>query len=68
MSCSRKFNKSWYWNLGLIDNDNVDLSNIHRQSLYNSKDLKKSKVKIAAKKLKKINPKTKIKTYKIKTE
>ena len=50
--------------IGLIDNDTVNLSNIHRQSLFNSKDLKKSKVSVAAKKLKEINPKTKIKTYK----
>ena len=50
--------------IGLIDNDIVNLSNIHRQSLFNSKDVKKLKVSVAAKKLKKINPLTKIKTYK----
>ena len=49
--------------IGLIDNDIVNLSNIHRQSLFNSKDLKKPKVIVAAKKLKEINPLTKIKTY-----
>ena len=49
--------------IGLIDNDIVNLSNIHRQSLFNSKDIKKSKVSVAAKKLKEINPLTKIKTY-----
>ena len=52
--------------LGIIDSDNVDLSNIHRQSLFNSEDLKKSKVLAAKKKLKKINPKTDIDCYKIK--
>ena len=51
--------------IGLIDNDIVNLSNIHRQSLFNSKDVKKSKVNVAAKKLKEINPLTKIKTYKL---
>ena len=50
--------------IGLIDNDIVNLSNIHRQSLFTSKDIKKSKVSVAAKKLKEINPSTKIKTYK----
>ena len=50
--------------IGLIDNDIVNLSNIHRQSLFNSNDIKKSKVKVAARKLKKINPLTKVKTYK----
>ena len=49
--------------IGLIDNDIVNLSNIHRQSLFNSKDIKKSKVSVAATKLKEINPLTKIKTY-----
>ena len=39
--------------LGIIDSDSVDLSNIHRQSLYDSEDLKKSKVKCCIKKIKK---------------
>ena len=51
--------------IGLVDNDIVNLSNIHRQSLFNSKDIKKSKVIVAAKKLKDINPQTKIKTYNV---
>ena len=48
--------------IGLVDNDIVNLSNIHRQSLFNSNDLKKSKVYVAEKKLKEINPSIKIKT------
>ena len=51
--------------IGLVDNDIVNISNIHRQSLFNSKDIKKSKVNVAAKKLKDINPFTKIKVYNI---
>ncbi|MBD1164241.1 HesA/MoeB/ThiF family protein [Pelagibacterales bacterium SAG-MED13] len=51
--------------LGIVDPDNIDVSNIHRQSLYDVCDLKKSKVIIAKKKLKKINPKIKISCYKI---
>ena len=51
--------------IGLVDNDVVNLSNIHRQSLFNSRDIKKSKVSVAAKKLKDINPHIKIKTYNI---
>ena len=50
--------------LGIVDHDTVSLSNIHRQSLFNSNDVKKSKVNVAAKKLKVINPMTKIKIYK----
>ena len=51
--------------IGLVDNDIVNLSNIHRQSLFNSRDIKKSKVSVAAKKLKDINPHIKIKKYNI---
>jgi adenylyltransferase/sulfurtransferase len=51
--------------LGIVDSDNIDLSNIHRQSLYDSQDLKKVKVKVVSKKLLKINPKIKINDYNI---
>ena len=54
--------------LGIIDYDNVDLSNIHRQSLYNISDIKKSKVLVAKKKLKKINSKTNIICHKIRID
>ena len=49
--------------IGLVDNDTVNISNIHRQSLFSSKDIKKTKVSVAAKKLKDINPDTIIKKY-----
>ena len=52
--------------IGIVDNDKVSLSNLHRQSLYNVSDIGKFKVKIAKDKIKKINSKTKIKIYKIK--
>ena len=51
--------------IGIVDSDNVDLSNIHRQSLYDIGDLKKSKVLSARKKLKKINSKIKVRCHKI---
>ena len=51
--------------IGLVDDDKVNLSNIHRQSLYNTQDLKKFKVEVAQKKLRKINPNAKIVCYKI---
>jgi len=54
--------------LGIIDSDNVDLSNIHRQSLYDINDLKKAKVHAAKKKLNKINPETKINCHKIRLD
>jgi molybdopterin-synthase adenylyltransferase len=51
--------------LGIIDDDKVSLSNLHRQSLYNTSDIGKFKVKIAKDKIKKINPNIKVTTYKI---
>jgi molybdopterin-synthase adenylyltransferase len=51
--------------LGIVDNDKVALSNLHRQSLYNSSDIGKFKVKIAKNKIKKINSNTKVTTYKV---
>ena len=49
--------------LGIVDHDKVSLSNIHRQTLYTEKNVNKSKVKIAKKKLNEINPKTKINIF-----
>jgi molybdopterin/thiamine biosynthesis adenylyltransferase len=51
--------------LGIVDDDKVSLSNLHRQSLYNTFDIGKFKVKIAKNKIKKINPNTKVTIYKI---
>ena len=50
-------------NLGIIDPDKVELSNIHRQSLYNVNDIEKFKVIVTKKKLEKINPKIRISSY-----
>ena len=49
--------------LGIVDDDKVSLSNIHRQTLYTEKDVNKSKVKTAKKKLNEINSKTKINIF-----
>ena len=54
--------------LGIVDHDLVSRSNIHRQSLYNEKDLGKSKVKIAKKKLKNINSNTKVNVFNFKLD
>ena len=50
--------------IGIADFDKISLSNIHRQSLYNSKDIGKFKVDVLKKKIKSINPFTKIKSFK----
>ena len=51
--------------LGVVDDDKVSLSNLHRQSLYNTSDIGKFKVKIAKDRIKKINPNTKVTIYKV---
>ena len=38
--------------IGVVDNDKVSLSNLHRQSLYNTSDIGKFKVNIAKNKIK----------------
>jgi len=50
--------------IGIADFDKVNLSNIHRQSLYNTKDVGRYKVEVLKKKINSINPYTKVKTYK----
>ena len=51
--------------IGIVDDDKVSLSNLHRQSLYNTSDIGKFKVIVAKYKIKKINPNTKVTIYKI---
>jgi len=50
--------------IGIADHDKVSLSNIHRQSLYNSKDVGKFKVNVLKEKIKSINHLIKIKIIK----
>lgn len=42
--------------IGIVDNDVVELSNLHRQILYNHTDIGQPKAKIAAAKLQLLNP------------
>jgi len=50
--------------IGLIDHDKVELSNIHRQSMFTTKDINKHKVKVVGDRVKKINPNIKIVSFK----
>jgi len=54
--------------IGIVDNDIINLSNIHRQSLYQTIDIGKPKVKIVKDRIKLINSHTKIKTYKLRLD
>jgi len=49
--------------VGIIDYDKVSLSNLHRQSLYETSHVGKSKVQVIKKTLNRINPNTKVQTY-----
>lgn len=42
--------------IGIVDGDDVDISNLHRQILFDETDVGESKAETAAKKLKKQNP------------
>ena len=53
-------------NIGIVDYDKVELSNLNRQILFNTSDVGKFKVNQAKSKINKIYKKIKIKTFKIK--
>lgn len=50
-------------NLGIVDFDKVELSNLHRQIVHGEKDLGKSKAKSAKEKINSINNDVKVVTY-----
>lgn len=50
--------------IGIVDNDEVDLSNLQRQVLHHTTDIGRPKIDSASEKLSAINPDIKIKTYK----
>ena len=51
-------------NIGLVDNDKVDLSNLNRQIIFNHKDIGKLKVVQAKKFINNINKKIRVKIFK----
>jgi len=53
-------------NIGIVDHDKVELSNLNRQILFNTSDVGKFKVNQAKSKIIRIYRKIKIKTFKIK--
>ena len=53
-------------NIGIVDHDKVDLSNLNRQILFSTKDIGKFKVDRAKKFFQKVNKKIKINAYKTK--
>jgi adenylyltransferase/sulfurtransferase len=51
--------------LRIIDRDVIELSNLHRQTMFDESDIGQVKVEIAAKKLKKLNPDVEIESLPI---
>ena len=49
--------------IGIVDKDNVEISNLSRQIIFTTNDVKKNKSSIAIKKLKKINPSIQLKSF-----
>lgn len=49
--------------IGLVDHDLVDPTNLHRQVLYASGDLGRVKVEVAAEKLQSVNPNVRVRPY-----
>ena len=49
--------------IGIIDKDKVEDSNLARQVIFETNDIKKNKASVAVKKLKKINPNIKLQSF-----
>ena len=47
----------------IVDRDVIELSNLHRQTMFDDSDVGEIKVEVAAKKLQKLNPDVKLKHY-----
>ena len=49
--------------IGIVDKDKVEISNLSRQIIFNTNDIKKNKSSQLLSKLKKINPRYKFKPF-----
>ena len=49
--------------IGIVDKDTVEISNLSRQIIFSTSDLKKNKPSVAVKKLKKINPDLQLQSF-----
>ncbi len=61
--CSTYLVASGVGEIGLIDHDSVDVTNLHRQVIYSEEDIGKKKVNAAKNRLSKLNSFVKINTY-----
>ena len=49
--------------LGIVDGDRLDASNLHRQTLYDARDIGERKVDLAARRIAALNPSVAVRTY-----
>ena len=49
--------------IGIVDKDNVEISNLSRQIIFSTNDIKKSKSTVATNKLRKINPDIQVRSF-----
>ncbi len=49
--------------LGIVDGDRLDASNLHRQTMYDARDIGERKVDLAARRLAALNPAVKVRTW-----
>ncbi|MBB6186149.1 adenylyltransferase/sulfurtransferase [Rhodanobacter sp. MP7CTX1] len=49
--------------LGIVDGDRLDASNLHRQTLYDARDIGELKVQLAAKRIAALNPTVTVQTF-----
>ena len=50
--------------IGIVDKDKVEISNLSRQIIFSTNDIKKSKSAVAINKLRKINPDIQLQSFK----
>jgi sulfur-carrier protein adenylyltransferase/sulfurtransferase len=49
--------------LGIVDGDRLDASNLHRQTMYDARDIGELKVQLAARRIAALNPTVAVQTY-----
>lgn len=49
--------------LGIVDGDRLDASNLHRQTMYDARDIGQRKVDLAARRIALLNPSVAVRTY-----
>lgn len=54
--------------IGIVDDDKVEMSNLHRQTIYSEEDVGSQKAAVAAEKLKQVNPHIRVEPHNVKLD